>query len=581
MQFLQKIYNIFDFKINHISNKTLELISHISLKIALSFIVFLSSCFILANIGFLLHISINISYFYIALALSLFALLYKNNARFLSLSIFIALFIISLGFAIFLLDSSWDGRAYHQTGIYYLANSWNPVYQKMADVIELKAFLNHQKWLDYYFKFSEISASVIYKAMESLNLGGIESGKMINYLLAFASFFYAIHVGLKLRYINLFSIVILSILAAFSPIVLVQISTYYVDGLLGSVLLIVFLSILDLEIKESKIKYLIFILSMLLASSIKLTGLGYCGFIGIVYLIYKILTSLKSAKYLALSGAIIAILVILNNFNPLFTNMLEGKHPGYPLMGDNKVDIITKQQPKNFNGLSSSEKLFLSLFSKTQNISRDKESTLKVPFFKASGEKYMSVDTRVAGFGFYFSGVIVLCAILMLLYHKQILKKPYILMFLLILGSVLINKEAWWARYVPQMYFLPFIFILATYSFMPKLSYLRIFMIFLLAINLYAPFKNAKDSAVSYSNNVNNLIKNISMHSNEKTIYFTGWRMDKSFAIKLQERGIKTHMVDVSDEEMKTILETNKDIELIPFTLRKDMYWSSKTKGEK
>lgn len=571
MQFLQKIYNIFDFKINHISNKTLELISHISLKIALSFIVFLSSCFILANIGFLLHISINISYFYIALALSLFALLYKNNARFLSISIFIALFIISLGFAIFLLDSSWDGRAYHQIGIYYLANSWNPVYQKMADVASLTSFLSHQIWVEHYLKLSEISASVIYKAMESLSLSGIESGKMINYLLAFASFFYAIHVGLKLRYINLFSIVILSILAAFSPIVLVQISTYYVDGLLSSALLIVFLSILDLEIKESKIKYLIFILSMLLASSIKLTGLGYCGFIGIVYLTYKILTSLKSAKYLALSGAIIAILVILNNFNPLFTNILDGKHPGYPLLGKGKIDIITGQQPKDFNGLSSSEKLFLSLFSKTSG----GEVKLKVPFFKASGEG-IGTDTRVAGFGFYFSGVIVLCAILMLLYHKQMLKKPYILMFLLILGSVVINKEAWWARYVPQMYLLPFIFILATYSFMPRLSYLRIFMIFLLAINLYAPLRSAGSSAIYYKRAINQYINTID--STTPTLYFTGG-MEKSFAIKLQERGLNPLIINTTKQDLESLMQDNEQIEKVPFSLWGDIYINKK--GEK
>ncbi|MGX2982090.1 hypothetical protein [Helicobacter sp. 23-1045] len=524
----------------------------ISYRVGIALFCFVLMLFIIASVGFVLKIQINALYFYIALCGSLLFLLKNNECKILSAVAFFGVFIFAIFMALYFYDYSWDGRAYHQIGIYYLANGWNPIYEKMEEVADLRQFLSHELWVTHYLKFAEITQSCIYKAF-----GTIEGGKAINYIFAFGAFFYGVAVLGRFKNINFAIIVLLVFLAVFSPVVMAQIGTYYIDGCLGVAIIFVIFAMIDLDsakFAESSAKFAesaldsakilpkaIFILALLATASIKLTGIAYAGFIGISYLLYQIYRKdFKAAKAVFCCGAIACALIIICNVNPLLTNQAQNGHFGYPLMGKDKIDIIASQQPKDFAGNNRFAKLAKSLFGKSQNLGQNGESSLKIPFLRHSDERLGDTDTRIGGFGYYFSGIILLCLAMIALNFRKFSHRDFMFLFCVILGSVIINPECWWARYVPQMWILPFIIIIFSYFFaLNKFSQiLRVGAIFCLILT----FLSTANFPLNfwYKNNIKSQLANL---PNEKIyIYLPG--MEKSFGIKLLERGYEMEILD-------------------------------------
>jgi hypothetical protein len=135
-------------------------------------------------------------------------------------------------------------------------------------------------------------------------------------------------------------------------------------------------------------------------------------------------------------------------------------------MGSEKVDIMTNNTPFGIRG--STNKFLVSLFAHTDNIMTvpEREVNLKIPFtFNTSDIIHSTkVDTRIAGFGPLFSGIIVLSVILLsvYLYKKRNFKKAKgpIYIILILAFSISIMPNSWWARYIPQLWFIPLIILL-------------------------------------------------------------------------------------------------------------------------
>lgn len=532
----------------------------LTFSIACVFLGFLCASFMLASLGFLLHIPITPLHLPLAFAISLIPLFLAKSREILlgGGAVVLGGFSLSLVLSALLYDYSWDGRAYHQIGILYLANGWNPVWQKMADVESLLPYLSHEIWVEHYLKFSEIVASSIVSAFASIapsSLDTIELGKALNFIAVFGAFLYSVSVLAK--FIHPLPATIISLFASFSPVVGAQIATYYVDGLLSCALLVAFCAIVDREFYRrqlvdsspseiSSLKRAMFARSFILAgallamASIKLTGIAYAGFIGLGYLVYLLwFYPFKEAKPLIVLGLITGSLILACNANPLLTNLANGKHFGYPLLGKDKIDIIIGQQPKVFDELNSGTKLLYSLFSRTQNCTAQCTPQLKAPFSRLHDEA-PNVDTRIAGFGAYFSGAVLLSVLMVVLFAQGFRRKEILGLLVLVTGSFLINPESWWARYVPQMYFVPLLVLVASYylSKPPLSSLLRIALLLTITINtaLYATqfykhgshYKHATqarlDSAKTYAK------------EQKLYIYSNGW--EHSFLHKLESAKI-------------------------------------------
>lgn len=362
-------------------------------------------------------------------------------------------------------DLSWDGQTYHQGTVIQLANGWNPVYS------EVTGESSDSIWINHYSRGAEISAAALSKVT-----GNIEECKAINLLLIITTFIIAFATiiltsdSIKLRYP-----LVLGFLISMNPVSIYQSLSFYVDGQLASAASCLLCLVLLVSKRIDSLVLVSLISTIIIINNIKFLGVIYAlifclGLLFWVFIYQKEKLALVS-KSLFLSF-LVSLLIV--GYNPYVTNTIDHGNPFYPVIGSD-IDIITANAPVSFQNKNSLENLFSSIFSHPSAWINAAE--YKIPFvfsYEDLNEFYCS-DVRVSGFGPLFSGAIILCllnllAILELKKIHHILKNPTIsiifLIIVLILFSVLINPESWWARYVPQLWLIPIFSLL----FLPNLK---------------------------------------------------------------------------------------------------------------
>ncbi|MCM3591725.1 hypothetical protein M4D58_13960 [Brevibacillus borstelensis] len=361
-------------------------------------------------------------------------------------------------------DLSWDGQTYHQEAIILLKDGWNPVYEQLeaptdAELAKLQGrelLTVFELWINHYSKGPWLLDSLLYKVTDQ-----IEVSKIFNFILLFASFFLSAAAMLTAFPAKPKRAVILSLLLACNPVVVTQLITFYIDGQLASLILCI-CALGYLLYKRYHPWTLAGLCSaLILLGEVKFTALVYAVLLGcgllLLFFLYDSEGRWKSL--LAAFTASLLICVALVGYNPYVTNTLTKGHPFYPLAGENAVDIMKTNSPYDFLDKNRFEKFFVSLFATTANVGNDGESQLKWPFSVTPYEitAFISPDVRVAGFGPMFGGAVLLgCLVIFgLLLQKRRAHRPVFLVMAILLFTVLINPESWWARYVPQLWIIP------------------------------------------------------------------------------------------------------------------------------
>lgn len=366
-------------------------------------------------------------------------------------------------------DKSWDGMGYHQIGILEMSNGWNPFYEQLPmDVKESKYFdrpINLNLWVNHYSKALETFSAVV------MNItGNIESGKVFNILMLLAAFCSTLYLFIKL---NLFSTawnVIIAFAAAFNPITVNQLFSYYLDGAIGSAILILVSQLLVMFLEEDRrtrwTGYISIFFTAVILVNLKFTGLLHLACIAFAFLLLAIYSKrshlLKTFCVTMFISGLVAVGVA--GFNPYVTNTIHYGHPFHPIAGENKVDVLLHMMPDALKDHNRIGKFFLSTYSRCDNFSNQNEKKLeyKLPFtFSASEAKVLqSEGIRLGGFGVLWSGIFTLTVIFGFLIAVKLRGKGriYFLVFILgILTSVAMNPAAWWARFVPQLWLFPVI----------------------------------------------------------------------------------------------------------------------------
>ena len=155
-------------------------------------------------------------------------------------------------------------------------------------------------------------------------------------------------------------------------------------------------------------------------------------------------------------------------------NMLDHHNPLYPIIGEDKVDIITMMYPDNYDKMNGLERFVNSIYSKTENLGRNKGNTIiKNPFkiYSSEMDTIALPDTRIGGFGPLFALITSLTILLLIIVLTKKIKKEkldintnLILFSISIILSMILVGESWWARYVPQFYYLIFIVMFIFYK---------------------------------------------------------------------------------------------------------------------
>ncbi len=364
------------------------------------------------------------------------------------LAVLTAVFLLGIYISGKCYDLSWDGQTYHQEGIIQLANGWNPFHDQPLQVV-------NSTWTNHYTKGPWIAAGSLY-----VLTGHIEQGKVFNIILIVASFFLCLSALLTYYKRRLLEPVLFAVLAAGNPIAILQSTTFYIDGQLSS-LLVVILALFFLIIENPGAwSALTLILSVIIAVNIKFTALAYVLALGLPVLLYLLIVKKGRPLKLIASSLGIGLItgVLLIGFNPYVTNTVRNGNPFYPLAGPHAVDIVTANSPASFRTMNRFEKLFVSTFSETENFGGSHSTHWKWPFTESKEEaNAIWLDTRIAGFGPLFGGAVLLSVILPATAWTHDKKKTlaFACLGLLIIGSALVNSEAWWARYAPHLWLLP------------------------------------------------------------------------------------------------------------------------------
>lgn len=366
----------------------------------------------------------------------------------------------------YVLDYSYDGQSYHMTTVFLLKSGWVPVSESsFAFVRGHFPQLNNDYflWTDVYVKFVEIFGACLARLT-----GTIETGKCINLLFAFMTFCYAVYVLPRLfRKTERAMIYVLAFFLVWNPVAAYQMFTYYVDGVMYYSFMMLLLSVLHLETGGGKNipAFISAVFSAVILSNVKFLGFIYAAMILGGYFVYLIVLKRKNdAKKIFLCGTAVVCFVVVSGINPYFTNIRQGNNLLHPFIGKNKVDPFYMQRPRRFEGKNQLYNLVVSTFAASSNTLADaqEEVRLKIPLANPDDEAaFTDLDMRAGGFGWYWSAVLlvslVLCFRLRFDNFRQ--KRIFILIMGILLSSVILNPESWWARLVPQFWAVP-VFIL-------------------------------------------------------------------------------------------------------------------------
>lgn len=465
----------------------------------------------------------------------------------------LSIVLLSIFLANFIFDTSADGLVYHQEAVYQLKNGWNPVYNDLPDSVSQAIWINH------YPKAAEIPQAAIYKVT-----GHIESGKATNLFLLFATIFLTTSALLQIKRFSTKWAIFLSLLFTLNPVCINQIFTFYLDGQVSN-LLLCFLSASVLFISRSNKYYLLLLFSIIIiTANLKFTGIIFCAIfsIGLVIYCFIIKDSRLGMKvfYTCFLAGLIAIVFV--GYNPYLKNTISYHHPFYPLMGKGSIDIIKESYPIGFSEKGQLEKFYISFFSHTDNEGswpwEERVPTLKVPFSvnRVDIINARTEDTRIAGFGPLFSGIFLLALLFFIIsnffFRKyRFVNRIILYCIIIIIFSVSIIPEAWWARYVPQFWLLPLLMVLSFEFINNKAIVIFKWLFYILIVinisfSLFSiPYHLLKSSQLSYQ---------LAQFKASKQDIKVKWGNARSNRIRFIERGIHFKEADLSEEESVEII---------------------------
>jgi hypothetical protein len=255
----------------------------------------------------------------------------------------------------------------------------------------------------------------------------------------------------------------ITLLVLANPVLINQILNYYVDGLIYVNFALVCVIAACAIVEKKYYWYALLCVAAILLVNTKFTGAPYFVLISVCAALYiAIFRRFREAvRFSLFTFASFLIATLLFGYDSYVKNALEDGHPLYPLYGTGAVDIMTREYPVGLHELSAPLKFFASIFSVVSIRAVDLVQ-LRLPFVLNSSEELTNsavYDIRLSGFGFWFSGIFIV-AIAALAYAAFSRKADFrkglgVFLVVALLATVAIHPEAWWARYVPQLWLLP------------------------------------------------------------------------------------------------------------------------------
>ena len=443
-------------------------------NLSITILGIVTSIFILTTVGGLFHIPVNPFYVLIPLIVGCYYIKTQSTDKMDFLKQILILLILTMLFyfiSISVWDFSWDGRSSHIATAILYKNGWLPVYQNYADFAELcNVYERSAFWGNCYLHFTEIVGANIYKIT---NL--IESAKTINFIMLFCLFMYSFVIFKGLFQNKKFIPILMSALLVINPVCICEWFTNDIDLHIYISFTILLLTLIKIERQREADKkdLFVFVCSSLMLAMTKFTGSMYLFLICSIYFAYLFLQKRNVRKFIK-SVLVVGGLIAVTGVNPFYTNFRDFGHPFHPLFGTNKINIIDESIPYGFQNMSNIERFLRSTFSESvqsmnnavdQAEQMRKPVILKIPFtinIKSFLNTFCFADVRVGGFGYFWSGILLLSLLFLpfIRFRNKNEKNIFWLSESIIIITTLANPHAWWARYVPQFWLFPILILL-------------------------------------------------------------------------------------------------------------------------
>ena len=381
----------------------------------------------------------------------------------------IVLAVLALGvfLAASFFDLSWDSLWYQQTAVYQMAQGWNPLREPMRGLSpdHVEAMLRHYPKEPWYV------ALALFQTAHN-----IEWAKAGTWLALAAMFFAVFAAGLDFG-MRRRTAAVIAALVALNPVVVCESASFLVDGLLISFLACFVTALFRWFRRPGMLVLVVMLASGVLCGNTKFTGLVYVCFAcagATLYVLIKRRDLLWRYAAVQLAGLLLGVLAF--GFNPYVTNTVYRGHPFYPMMGTAAYPGINVQAqdandlyetPKNMVGRGRLVRFAYALFGRPGNqpyIQGD-NALLMWPF--NVGWKDFRVfyfhDLRVSAFGPLFSGAFIISLFLLgtALVRPGVPRVVLLLFASTVIASLLISRHMWWARFGPQLWWLPVFAVIA------------------------------------------------------------------------------------------------------------------------
>lgn len=373
---------------------------------------------------------------------------------------------ISLFLASKFFDMSWDGLWYHQTAVYQMTHGWNPFYDPMHN------FAPHlQDWVRYYAKGPWYISLALFETTHN-----IEIAKAAPWIALMATFFAVFAVSIDFR-MHRRTAALIAALVSLNPVVTCQLASYLVDGLMISFLACFIAAMFRWFQRPSLLIVVIAIASAVLSINSKLTGLVYLCFFCAAGGIYILVRRRELFwRYVVILSISISAGTVIFGFNPYVTNTINRSHPFYPMLGTASYPSLSEsgqdpieryETPHNMVGRNRFIRFAYAIFGRpgSQPFFQGENANLMWPFDIGWKDFHIFYfhEVRISGFGPLFSGALIMSLLLFgaVLVRPSIPREIIILFIGAIVLSVLISKHTWWARYGPQLWWLPIIAVVA------------------------------------------------------------------------------------------------------------------------
>ena len=452
-------------------------------------------------------------------------------------------FLICILISNYFYDVSFDGQWYHQDAIILLSEGWNPFHD--IALINNQTSGNCAPYLNHYPKASWIAGACLYKFTNSIQIA-----KAFNLVFILSTFFYCFYFLSKWLKTSKTSLFICSFILSFSTIAFGQSLTYYVDGQIASLLLILIFLLIDYVKSEMSISKLI-LLSFLVfyGVNIKFTSLIYillfC-FVAFIYILLKKRTSIS--RFLIQQSFVFSLAIFVFGHPTYVSNTIEKNHPFYPIMGENNEGKRIAEIPyaKNFFNKNRFEKFYLSGFA----IPEWTDPKLKASQAKKLFDKKIAFDEKnyfkntlpmpLSPTGPLHGELLIFLIPLLVLFISKKQKTVTYFVFSGLLFSILIQPEFWNYRYTPQIWFFYVGLILFGLIHANKwIKYYAFFVLLLAFFNVGITHKQY----LSYNFEKTSIFQSeIEQMKNKKVCIKKGWM--QSFEYRLKENNLDYHFCE-------------------------------------